>query len=427
MAKNIDGIKKISKEEVERSRKIVLDYIGEEDERKTKLDKEPITLKYKKPAKLDSLSGREKKNVKELSEVNRLKKVANLSDRVKDFSVKKPKAELIKEGPGEVKQEKDKMQLSEEEQQRLMEKTKKYIPKKENSEKGENKKTDFKAIKEKGEDKSKKQKEIKKEKSLKRKPAELKIENKKKPKKKKNHKFINLIKKFFVFSSFRSIIKIFIFIVVCLFTLFIIFYLIFSLLLIKFNYDTSITRRIAKCISVPAVVSEVGIIKYYDYIDKTNYLLNNGKSINGIKEAILRDLIISKLSKEKKLVEKTNLDSLLNKELNKIILKDKEINKVAFLRVEDIKEKIKINDFVEVGEKYGDESGYYYEAVESKLIYDETRDLANGQLKEILSDDGYYLVKNEKQNILFIFIRGINLDDYLNEEVKNVKAWFLVD
>ncbi|MDD5294942.1 MAG: hypothetical protein PHP21_03435, partial [Patescibacteria group bacterium] len=45
----------------------------------------------------------------------------------------------------------------------------------------------------------------------------------------------------------------------------ILFYLIFALLLLKFNLDNKITRQIAGYIPVPAVVTKIGFIEYYDY------------------------------------------------------------------------------------------------------------------------------------------------------------------
>jgi hypothetical protein len=103
------------------------------------------------------------------------------------------------------------------------------------------------------------------------------------------------------------------FYMILLFTLlFMIFYLTFALILINFNLDNKLTRKISSYLPVPAIISNIGIIEYYDYRD----VLKQGIDNLSAKQELIKRLII-KNSVDKN-IKVENFDEFADEEIKKL-------------------------------------------------------------------------------------------------------------
>jgi hypothetical protein len=86
--------------------------------------------------------------------------------------------------------------------------------------------------------------------------------------------------------------------------MFLVFYSSFVLFILFFNFDNKLTRVMSQRMPVPALVSSVGVVEYYDYIDTLNTA-----SVSSKKE--LDQIIVKKMMKDNE-VEKLRAWSLIN-------------------------------------------------------------------------------------------------------------------
>ena len=219
----------------------------------------------------------------------------------------------------------------------------------------------------------------------------------------------------------------------------IMFYLFMVLLVLKLNFDNNFFRTINTYAPIPAYVTREGIVDYYSYIDIKTQIAKTENNTKNIAE-------FSKI----KIVENFIYDKLINAyglkggeyndikvEVEKKIIFDKGVNQVGINRIQKIKEMIGAGgNFVKVASKYGDTQGLLNINNTSKeqISYaDKVSHLNIGEVSDIVSaDDGYYIFRcydlaGDNIALSYVYVRGITLDEYINEEVKNYRLWSLVD
>ncbi|MDD5032290.1 MAG: hypothetical protein PHR36_04610 [Patescibacteria group bacterium] len=213
-------------------------------------------------------------------------------------------------------------------------------------------------------------------------------------------------------------------------------YLIFSFLLLKLNLDNKISRQAASYLPVPAVITKIGFIEYYDYQNIMGELkkeLDSGQEF----ERVARRVFIEEISLAR-LAKKYNLSFIgkgqeeIVKEINLQLALDKEENEVSYSRINKIKELVSApqveESFEKIGGKYGDEQGYVSEDSEFLQLTEEVKRLEIGQVSDIIiTDRGYYLVKKEDTRLKYIFIKSITLDEYLDKMLEELKVLVLAD
>ncbi|MFA4834240.1 MAG: hypothetical protein WC619_05385 [Patescibacteria group bacterium] len=234
--------------------------------------------------------------------------------------------------------------------------------------------------------------------------------------------------------SFRLAGKIMAFSALFLVVAAVLFYLIFALLLLKFNLDNKISRQIASFMPVPAVITKIGFIGYYNY---QNIMGELGKELNNRQELeqTARAVFIEKISLTK-LARKYNVSlsgrqqGEAEKEINVRLAADKEANEVSYSRINKIKELVKApqagESFEKIGAKYGDEQGYVGGDNEFLQLKEGVRRLEPGQISDIIiTDRGYYVVEKENEKFKYIFVKSATLDGYLSKMLNELKVWVL--
>jgi len=463
--KNLDGIKKLKGEDFKKSRKIVLDVIGEKDklnQGEAKAGARAVrpkqaahasrridglsTISKKVEPKIKKKPSKEEAGIIKSSQINRI-----------DFFIKQNKKKRQqKESISSISRRKEKATMQ----------------------KDKEKEREKAVIVKRGEE-VKKQEQAQKEKR--------KIEKKKSYKdiinsiKDKTGKCFNQIIRFIKFFKKISARTILILVAVVVLS-----YFGFSISIINFSIDNNFTRIITKYLPVPALITEIGIIKYYDYKDAKshaeNYLSNHSslpleeEIVKESRESLVKEAIVKRLARKynieiteseieqayKKVVEQLpsqdserelmgiyyNLgrDRYSERVIKPQLIKEKivssdifnqEINKIALSRIKKIEQTlIRGKDFDQTAQKYGDEysEGKYYTDDEIISQFGQLKPgLINGQASDIIiTPAGYYLVYryDKKENLLglkYVFIRTITLDDYLDKEAKKIKVWSLVD
>ena len=477
--KNIDGIKKLSKEEVKKARKVLLDYIGEDEKKKPEEPKNK-----KKNRNMDGIMGnfnfskntrkadREKISEKQLiSERDELKKELGIKkekeedtkDKVSDDALMKiAERETRKKALKQKREEQRIKELKERQAEEEKEKEEKELAKKEKEEK---KKLALEAKKEK-EEKEKREKELeaKTEENLKlkkhlekvrkeeeerkkrkkeeerlakkKKKEEEKKEKKKHRKKKRKQEIHKAYKKTLNFLKEMGHKKKKIIILFLLFFVSsVLVYLVFVLVLVKASPDNKFSRLVADYIPVPVLVSSAGVIEYYDYVDKQKEI-SAGFDISSqaeINKVFAFDFVLNSLIK-KYAINPSEDD--LRKKIETAMLYDLDVNNVGIKRIGKIKELIDDGEnFVQVSNKYGDKVDKVDFSNEEEAVEAFGSKLSGLRIEEVsdivVHDDGYYIFKRYKKNDLFslsyVYIKSLSLDEYLNEEAQQLKIWSLVD
>ncbi len=401
---NLDGINKISREELKKSRKIILKLIGESEEEKETKEIKNSLLKRQRRQEEQALEIINAKEVKE-SKVKLLKTIKSLEHLPPRHNNKNNNV-LAK-----VKLSKRNNKRDVDWQEKLKkEKIKKRLEKikKEEKEKKKRMKIEEKILKE----EKKKEKRQQRLRKIRHKIKHLKGRYYKLYLKIKN----NFFKKILILSF-----------IICI--IFLIFYIFFVLAIIKFNIDNKTVRFIDQYFVVPIMFTDIGIVDYYDYVDIKKR--NEGFSKEKIKNELLKDKILDNLAKKYHITNKDK--NILSKEISKQIFFDRDINAVGINRINKIKELMeKDGNFVKIAVKYGDRQGkvdYKNGQEAAKRFGESIKYLRIGEVSDILiGNDGYYIVKRYTKKgvfaISYVFVKAKTLDEYINEELGKVKIWF---
>lgn len=198
-----------------------------------------------------------------------------------------------------------------------------------------------------------------------------------------------------------------------------VFYLSFSLLVVINKIDNGFSRFWAKFLPVPAMVVDNRFIDFYDYVDLKNKL--NGDDIKTRKE----------------LIKNVLTRNFFNKYGNNEGATSEVINSTSLNRVRKIKMLInKDGDFDQIAGRYGDkrESINLSNDDFAKYEYgDKIKNLNVGEVSNIIIvQDGYYLFKCFKKDgantsLSYIFVQAKNFDQYVEETAKNIYYVSFID
>ncbi|MFA5359646.1 MAG: hypothetical protein WC349_01670 [Patescibacteria group bacterium] len=422
MAKNLDGIKKLNPEEIKENRKIVLKYIGEKDP-------EPIkesNVAAKIPSafrKVDGIKSRvnnifNKPAPATEKPVNSKKEVEINLGKIKQEKFKKE--ELIKK---EIVQ-KAKLEATEkikiEEAKRWREKLKLE----EEAEAGE------RIIKE-----NQRLGKIKRAEEIKRLRQEIELAKIKAAEKRKinRQKAFKLFKKNFnnKLNEILLVIRRNIGYAVLYLALFLtISYAVFCLLVLRFNLDNNAVRKIDKFLPAPAVVTNQGLINYYDFQEIKNSNYENFNS-NDKKVALTKWVIFKQLSKKYDLSFDPSGGNLIT-----AFVADADFNQVGLSRIKKISELLKNTDGIEKLSKYADQYSEvtYYDNESAREKFDKTIfNLNLNQISNIIfGSDGYYILQvidksNDRLGIKYIFVGAKTLNQYVDERLAKIKIFILAN
>ncbi len=471
MANKVDGINKLSKEGIKKSRKIVLDSIGENKNSEIKNSATNSEAKFGK--KIDGLILKKfKKSInkhkeKEVTMSSRDYTVSDVQKKiVKSEIIDKPENDIAQTDrdlleevrqvkrilPGELKQEKNVIPSAKKQEENVnqikrSENTKnseKRERKREKEKKEERKKEETIKRKEKGNKEREREKERrKKEKEKKELENKERILKKKEERKKRNKilkfKIIN-IKKTAIYqlkTGFKRFIILLLMVII--FSMFI--YVLFTFSIIKFSFDSNYLRKITKYIPVPALITKTSIVEYYDYKDLRAAIINNSEDETKINDlvnlAVIEKIIINDLIKKYKIqTDNLNKEEIKNV-LRELVIYDNNINQVGIKRINKIKQVIeKEGNFIRTSTKYGDELGQISINNENEKEYsfsETVKQLAVEQISDIIAaDKGYYIFRcydktDDYVGLSYVLVNTKSLDQYIKEESRNYNIWSLVD
>lgn len=468
--KSIDGIKKLNKEEVEKSRKIILDTIGEGEQTPISPPAQQPALKMDGIIKMDKIKSLISNSVKETSAEKPIEQPTKIDiepkgpepkiDFLADVKEEEKKVEVKPQKPVKTPKAVNKVKIIEP-------RTNKVDPFRFDEIKpiprttiDKNKAQDLKAEIEKREkdiktkeqerfekekaQKDQKEMEIKRQKEEKRKKEELK-RIKKEEKKKQWSSFSTSIKRSLVNFGFllRSMpLKVLqLFFISFVFLTF--FYSIIALSIIKLHLDNRFLRFTASYLPVPALLTNDEIIDFYSYQKIKEYSSSLNKNVDpdtSAKLFAIQLIILNKLNSKYNtgfvLRDIENIDAFKSMIADKAIY-DEDINQVSLNRIRKIKQNIFSNrdDFNQIGSKYGDKTG---ELTINRIspeydYYSKVQNLNPGEVSDIIyTREGYYIFrcynKTADQNLYgYVFVQAKTLDDYIQQEAKDLKIISLVN
>lgn len=453
MEKNMDGIKKLDPEEIKKNRKIVLSYIGEKD---TELAKEQKALNQ--PAlSLNKVDG------------IKLNKIPSLKEKVKGI-IEKPVSPINnqadKQGRTNREEMAKKIEVEAEEKtaaedlrRQEEEKTKREKTKQEELTKKEiTKNADFLTEEKAKAEEARKLREklkleerirrekkiieenkrlgkIQREEEIKRINQEIKLARieaarERKIKRRKAIKFFkknlkNKLEKFFIIVKQN-----FVYGTLYLIIFLIIGYVIFCLLVLRFNIDEGAIGKIANILPVPAVISSQGIINYYDFRDIKNSNYDN-LNLTEKKNILAESVILKNLSKKYRLPLNPPRQALVM-----AFAADEDFNQIGLSRIKKISELLKGVDNIEELSKYADEYSdviyYNNESVIEKFGQSDFNLNSNKISDVIISKNGYFILqivdnKNGRLGIKYLFVEAKTLDQYIGGKLAKIKIFILAN
>src|SRR3989339_11897 len=472
MLNKVDGIKKLSKKELEESRKIVLASINEEFKKGQELlegnNKTPnkkvdgifSSLKQlknnnKQQVQKKEITDTEKKEWKK--EIGKIVEIEKPRFKISGFGVMKNLKNIQNQEDLHKKDKKNDLQISnnnkqavrglvankekEDEILKIKEEKIREMQLQKQRQIEQERLREINALKEKEEEKKKKKEE---EEKRKREKEQLnRMQKKKKAAKKREaliKKYKSKIKSLFKYlhlRTFKTTKKVIYF---CLFFLVVILilYFIFVSVILKFDIDNVLSRFVADFIPVPALATSDGIIEYYKYKDlKDNFKNTEGETDidKKIQSLIVREIAINNLIKRYgvSFSDFENHDKLMEF-LESKAMYDNAINQVAINRIKKIKGMIDDNnDFVRISTKFGDKMGKISINKNTDPDKNGLKDLEVNEISEVIfSGDGYYIFRcyyktEEETTLNYVFVKSKTLDDYLSEYIKNYKLLSFVD
>ncbi len=372
--KNVDGIKRLDPKKLEKSRELVLSSIGENNNLRPKKTVESLPRGNKRINTLapsfDSLSKKPR------NKIIPKKKSVNLfsakNENVKKTDLNKSVSQSKKPI---VKKKEPKKTLT----PKKIKKNKKVSPKK------------FKKIK------HKKRKKIK---------IDIKL----------------------IFSITTKIIKRSLFMSAFILLVFILLYLLFVSAVLSFGKHSSLFARASSIVSVPAVVSNDGIINFADYKNIYDNFQINADDNTLFNEEIASVFILNNLLEKHKITDTA--------ELKKTLAYDEKVNFAPLNRIRKIKSTIESEgDFIKIASKFGDVyraninknniNDYPFGASVAKIEEGKTSDIITTQV-------GYYIVhcfkkQRDELSVSYVYIPSVSLEDYLRDSSKNYKFWNLTN
>ena len=455
MPKNLDGIKKLSQDELKKSREIVLDYIGEKEAKskvRPDMERSAETIKKVDGVRLNPRADSNKSQAAySKKQIEAEKKAEDQESEVNRAELEKIKAEAEAERLNMAikKQAEERKRLKEEERQFKLnkiaeEKRKKFLAREKIRQEEEKKHQQEMDEKRRQEEKLKREKDkVLNEKRLKQeleeKARQLEKEKRRIKRAKKIKKFKKELKGKLVRGCDYVLAKkkILIYIILSLVIIFIGGYLIFGLLLINFRVDNSFSRKIAAYLPVPVLITNIGLVGYYDYKDTVDLLAKDAIVNNQIKQTAKKNLIKNLVFNQ--LAKKYGFDLKANeaeKKLAEKVMLDRQINQTAIFRVEKIYSLIsQDNDFEKIkiyADEYFASSNFSHEVALENFGQD-INNLAVGRLSYIIpASQGYYIIRinDESDNNLdltYLFVKAKTLDDYVNQQLANIKVFSFVN
>jgi hypothetical protein len=204
-------------------------------------------------------------------------------------------------------------------------------------------------------------------------------------------------------------------------------YWLFVLFIIKTNADSPILRTISKWIVIPAIITNDGVIDFFQYKDfKEQQGLSNEEAKVGIIKAMITDNLYQKLNLPR--------DKDIN-EVAKLVVYSQEVNKVPLERMKKIDELIKQGESFDEIVKYSDDSGQVSLTSANKDDYSFSNDVMNmtpNQVSDIIyTAEGYYIFKSlarsdEQEDLRYVYIRAKDFQGYIDEIENNYKYISLV-
>ncbi|OGF27909.1 hypothetical protein A2303_07675 [Candidatus Falkowbacteria bacterium RIFOXYB2_FULL_47_14] len=479
--KQIDGITKLSREEMEKSRKIVLDFV--EEEMRSKKEAVPASAKEKnklvdglfnsvsrvksketpKPAVSERKEAPAEETKKPISSSRRFMDIAKAPAAKKPEIHRESKAEIEKrnqlkkiwknEMSEVLGQESEVAPAIADEAARtkeMIEKEKKEKAERERREKEELKRNQRE--KEEEEDRARRAKKAAaqraREEEEKRKQKAGEEEEKRRRNKRaeakrdRREKIMRLRKILSGYGRYllRSLFlagKTALYRFLLIFLVFIFLYSVFAIMLLKFGADNAFTRYIAGYVPVPALVANGDVIEYYKYVDIKNSLKDKAADQKKLDEitrlAVIKEIIVGNLMREYGIAGTDNLTDRINGS----IVFDSSKNMVALNRVMKIKKLIDSGeDFIRTATRYGDDLGPLTIDANNRYdhdYYDKLAGLETNETSEIIVDkDGYYIFHvfgktAEKTDLSYVVVRPVLFEEYVEETVMSYHVWSLVD
>jgi len=207
-------------------------------------------------------------------------------------------------------------------------------------------------------------------------------------------------------------------------------YLAFCLAILRFNTAGGLADKLTRYVPVPAVLSSYGFINYSDFknlADKNYY----ARTLADKKKSLAEWIVIRNLKRKYNLPLDATAEGLALK-----FAADEDINRVGLSRIKKISQLLADGGDLASLSKYADEynaAAYYGPSQAVEKFGQEVLTLPIGETSGVIyRGDGYYLVvrvndQNNQFGFKYVFVSAQTLDQYLNEKLVEAKVFILAN
>jgi hypothetical protein len=213
------------------------------------------------------------------------------------------------------------------------------------------------------------------------------------------------------------------------------------IVVLRFGVDNTIFRKISVVVPLPAIITQDGVIEYYNYRDMlATWQMQTGRKLTPeeIKIKLAERLVLIRLCRKYgvSVPDATVSNETLVRKLHDKVIRDKGINQVGLNRIKKIKQLIdREGQFIKIAAKYGDKVGQITVGNDNINQFNygaAVKNMQPGEISDIIfAPEGYYIFRCYDRDIngaalSYVFVRAKTLTEYLSEAIAGYRIISLV-
>lgn len=223
-------------------------------------------------------------------------------------------------------------------------------------------------------------------------------------------------------------------------------YFIFCLILYTFSPDNQVVRLATRIFPVPALITDIGIINYYDYLDAKRAQIEIFDHLSGAagdkiagslaKSDVLKEKVMERLAQNYGLAGRGYLPAELEEKLSYAVVLDPEVNYRALVRARELKKITSSGSEMGLAAQINNltvENKYFTTQAAAEKFGTQIMGLGGGEAgRLIIRPEGYYLVQliGWRDNLIglrYILIKAKTLSEVISEQLDRLKVIILVN
>jgi len=222
-------------------------------------------------------------------------------------------------------------------------------------------------------------------------------------------------------------------------------YILFCFTVYIFTLDNPTIKKISRIVPVPAMLTTVGNVGYYDYLDAKREFMDkmgldeplDSEELGLLREKMIKEKITSRLADFYGFTSSISPrlpDSELTDKLSIAVVTDPQINQLSITKMKKLVQDLKSGgDFDQVAANFGlPVSIEYFSTADLEKRFNQKIAGIGGpaDVRHLAKADGFFVMQfyrktGDLTGVKYVFIKAKNLDTFVSDELKKVKAIIL--